>query len=233
LAGLSVGCTESNRSTPIVTDTEEIANRRNPPLNSRAQISDGLGARQDRDSDAGCGQCADVLHAPKSGPVVELTAHPRRPVPQMDLKRRIGHAGEGFLTISEKAINCWRPMRWFTLATTTSRSSATGRVCRAGPAGPRARPSAIGLRAPMSCPAASSTQQWVTLRWRMQISPRPIMPCLRLHCEKVGLPSARNPRDHMGYASSARRANCRSVWDPFSSPGRCCLLYRAADFLLQ
>src|SRR5215469_4019828 len=52
----------------------------------------------------------------------------------------------------------------------------------------------------------SSTQQWVTLRWRMRIRPRAILPCLRLQCEKVGLSSARNPRrrDHMGYALSAR-----------------------------
>jgi len=28
----------------------------------------------------------------------------------------------------------------------------------------------------------SSTQQWVTLHWRMQIRPSAIMPCLRLQC---------------------------------------------------
>jgi hypothetical protein len=34
-----------DQSTPIVVETEQISNRRNSPLNSRAEISDGLGKR--------------------------------------------------------------------------------------------------------------------------------------------------------------------------------------------
>src|SRR5437764_13604870 len=48
MARLSAGRAESNRSMPIVAETEQIADRRNSSLNSRAQISDGSARRHDR-----------------------------------------------------------------------------------------------------------------------------------------------------------------------------------------
>jgi hypothetical protein len=41
VASLSAETSKIDRSTPIVAETEQIPNRRNSPLNSRAQISDG------------------------------------------------------------------------------------------------------------------------------------------------------------------------------------------------
>jgi hypothetical protein len=45
IAPLSPRLLKIDRSMPIVAETEQIPNRRQSPLNSRAQISDGLGAR--------------------------------------------------------------------------------------------------------------------------------------------------------------------------------------------
>ena len=88
----------------------------------------------------------------------------------------------------------------------------------------RAHSRASEISATISSYLGSSNDEFdaamVTLRWHMQIRPSAIMPCLGLQCEKVGLPSARNPRrrDHIGYASSARMGKLPFRLGPLQQP---------------